>query len=161
MEVSTRPATPGDLDLVTTLVRELAVYEKLEAEMEASADDFGALLFAAHPAAYCDIAEIDGAPVGLAFWFYNVSTFKGRRGIWLEDLYVREAARGQGAGLALLRGLARRCVDQNLGRLEWAVLNWNAPSIAFYDALGAEAMDGWTTRRMSGGPLDALSRAPP
>jgi GNAT superfamily N-acetyltransferase len=156
VSVSTRPATPADLELIVSLIRELAIYERLEQAMKATPADIGALLFDAAPAAYCDIAQIDGEPVGFAFWFYNVSTFEGRRGIYLEDVYVREAHRGAGAGLALLQGLARRCVEQNLARLEWSVLNWNAPSIAFYDQLGADAMDEWTVRRLSGDVLAKL-----
>lgn len=157
MSVTVRSARPADIDLVHGFIRELAVYEKLEHAVEASAADIAALLFAEAPTAHCDIAEIDGEAVGFAFWFYNVSTFLGRRGIWLEDVYVREARRGEGAGLALLRALAARCRDEGLGRLEWAVLDWNAPSIAFYDALGADAMGEWTTRRLSGAALAKLA----
>jgi GNAT superfamily N-acetyltransferase len=157
VSVAVRSARPADIDLVYGFIGELAVYEKLEHAVTASPADIAALLFADPPAAHCEIAEIDGAAVGFAFWFYNVSTFVGRRGIWLEDLYVREARRGEGAGLALLKALARRCRDEGLGRLEWAVLDWNAPSIAFYDALGADAMDEWTTRRLSGEALAKLA----
>lgn len=157
MSVAVRPARPDDVALIFDLIRELAVYEKLEHALVATAASIGELLFADAAAAQCDIAELDGEPVGFALWFYSVSTFLGRRGLYLEDVFVREAARGQGAGLALLKALARRCVDEDLGRLEWAVLDWNASSIAFYDALGAEAMDGWTTRRLTGGALIALA----
>jgi GNAT superfamily N-acetyltransferase len=90
-------------------------------------------------------------------WFYSYSTFRGRHGIYLEDLFVAPDARGLGAGKALLAGLARRCRDEGLPRLDWAVLDWNAPSIAFYDSLGAEALDGWTTRRLTGAPLERLA----
>ena len=162
MSVLVRSARAADADLVHCFIRELAVYEKLEHAVEATPADIAELLFSPTPAAHCEIAEIAeiaGEAVGFAFWFYNVSTFKGRRGIWLEDVYVREACRGQGAGLALLRALAQRCRDEGLGRLEWAVLDWNAPSIAFYDALGAEAMDEWTTRRLSGEALAKLAAA--
>jgi GNAT superfamily N-acetyltransferase len=99
--------------------------------------------------------------VGFALWFYNYSTFVGRHGIYLEDLFVRPEARGSGAGKALLAGLAKRCVDENLGRLEWAVLDWNAPSIAFYDSLGAAAMDEWIMRRMTGEALRKLAGSSP
>lgn len=159
MSVTRRAATPGDIETIHGFIVELAVYEKLEHAVEARAADIGALLFAEHPAAFCDIAEIDGAPVGFALWFYNVSTFKGRKGLYLEDLFVRESARGKGAGLALLKGLARRCLDEGLGRLEWAVLDWNASSIAFYDQLGAEAMNEWIVRRMTGDALAALANS--
>ena len=103
------------------------------------------------------IAEADGRPVGFALWFYNYSTFRGRAGIYLEDLFVRPEARGVGAGKALLRRLAERCMEADLGRLEWAVLNWNAPSIAFYDSLGAGAMTEWTVRRLDGEALQRLA----
>ncbi|MDB5454238.1 MAG: family N-acetyltransferase [Caulobacteraceae bacterium] len=158
MTVATRPADRADLDQIVAFIRELAVYEKLEEAVRATPADVAALLFGASPVAFCDIAEVEGEPVGFAVWFYNVSTFLGRKGIYLEDLYIREADRGKGAGLALLKGLARRCRAEGLGRLEWAVLNWNAPAIAFYDQLGAEAMDGWTVRRMTGDALEKLAR---
>lgn len=156
MTASVRPAGPADAGLIHGFIVELAEYEKLAHAVEATVDDVAVLLFSERPAAFCDIAEIDGEAAGFALWFYNVSTFVGRKGIWLEDVYVRPEHRGKGAGLALLKGLARRCRDERLGRLEWSVLDWNAPSIAFYDALGAEAMDEWTTRRLSGSALAAL-----
>lgn len=155
--VLVRPARPEDAPLICDLIRELAIYERLEHEAKATPADIAGLLFGAPRAAFCDIAELDGEPVGFSLSFYTVSTFVGRKGIWLEDLYVREAARGKGAGLALLRRLARRCVEEDLGRLEWSVLDWNAPSIAFYDQLGSTAMDEWTTRRMSGEALSKLA----
>jgi GNAT superfamily N-acetyltransferase len=157
MPVTIRPAVPGDSALILGFIRDLAEYEKLLDEAVATQDDITVALFGENPKAFCDIAEIDGAPVGFALWFYNYSTFVGRHGIYLEDLFVRPEARGSGAGKALLAGLARRCVDENLGRLEWAVLDWNAPSIAFYDSLGAATMDEWTVRRMTGGALAKLA----
>jgi GNAT superfamily N-acetyltransferase len=114
-------------------------------------------LFQPSPRVFCDIAEWDGVPIGFALWFYTYSTFEGRHGIWLEDLFVRPQARGLGAGKALLKRLAERCVEQGLARLEWAVLDWNAPSIAFYDSLGASALDDWTVRRLSGEALTRLA----
>ncbi len=153
--VTIRPATPADNTLILRFIRDLAEYEKLIDSVEASEADLAAALFGPHPRAFADIAEIDGEPVGFALWFYNFSSFVGRHGIYLEDLFVRPEARGSGAGKALLVNLARRCVDENLGRLEWSVLDWNAPSIAFYDSLGAAAMDEWIIRRMTG---DALRR---
>jgi GNAT superfamily N-acetyltransferase len=137
------------------LIGELAAYENLTHEVRAIEADIRAILFAPAPRAFCEIAELEEAPVGFALWFYNVSTFEGRHGIYLEDLYVRPAARGQGAGLGLLRALARRCRDEGLARLEWAVLDWNAPPIAFYDSIGAAAKSEWLVRRLSG---DALAR---
>ncbi|PVM87552.1 GNAT family N-acetyltransferase [Caulobacter radicis] len=159
MPVTVRPAAPEDAALILSFVRDLAEYEKLLHEVEATQAHIEAALFCDAPKAFCDIALIDGEPVGLALWFYNYSTFVGRHGIYLEDLFVRPAARGAGAGKALLAGLARRCVAENLGRLEWAVLDWNAPSIAFYDSLGAAAMDEWTVRRMTGDALAKLAQA--
>ncbi|NGM49529.1 GNAT family N-acetyltransferase [Caulobacter sp. 602-2] len=157
MSVTVRPATPEDAALILSFIRDLAEYEKLLHEVEATQTHIEAALFCDGPKAFCDIALIDGEPVGLALWFYNYSTFVGRHGIYLEDLFVRPAARGLGAGKALLANLARRCVAENLGRLEWAVLDWNAPSIAFYDGLGAAAMDEWTVRRMTGDALAKLA----
>jgi GNAT superfamily N-acetyltransferase len=138
-------------------IRELAEYERLLHAVEASEADIARDLFGATPRAFCDIAELGGEPVGFALWFYNYSTFKGRAGIYLEDLFVRPTARGHGAGKALLRRLAQRCVDEGLGRLEWAVLDWNAPAIGFYDALGAEALKDWIVRRVTGEALARLA----
>jgi GNAT superfamily N-acetyltransferase len=156
-QVSVRPAVAADGDLILQFIRDLAAYEKLLDDVRATRDDITVALFGDNPKAFCDIAEIDGQPVGFALWFYNFSTFVGRHGIYLEDLFVQPQARGSGAGKALLANLARRCVDENLGRLEWAVLDWNAPSIAFYDSLGAAAMDEWIVRRMTGEALRKLA----
>jgi GNAT superfamily N-acetyltransferase len=114
-------------------------------------------LFGPAPRVFCDIAEADGEPIGFALWFYSYSTFRGRHGIYLEDLFVRPEARSQGAGKALLKGLAQRCVHEGLGRLEWAVLDWNAPAIGFYDAMGAQALDDWIVRRLTGEALARLA----
>jgi GNAT superfamily N-acetyltransferase len=154
-----RPAVPADAALILGFIRALADYEKLLHEVTATEADVTRDLFGDHPRLFCDIAEADGAPVGFAVWFYNYSTFMGRHGIWLEDLFVVPQARGLGAGKALLRGLARRCEAERLTRLEWAVLDWNAPSIAFYDSLGASAKTDWITRRLSGEALQALARS--
>lgn len=155
--VTIRPVRPGEAGLVLRFIRELAEYERLLDQVEADEAAVEALLFSAAPRAFCEIAELDGEPVGFALWFYNVSTFKGRCGLYLEDLYVRPQARGKGAGKALLAHLARRCVAENLGRMEWAVLDWNAPSIAFYDSLGAAAMNDWIIRRLTGDALVKLA----
>jgi GNAT superfamily N-acetyltransferase len=157
MSVTIRPAHPADVPLILEFIRDLAAYERLLDRVEATPDDLRRDLFGENPRAFCDIAEQDGEPVGFALWFYNYSTFKGRAGIYVEDLFVRPEARGLGAGKALLRGLAQRCVEADLGRLEWAVLDWNAPSIAFYDSLGAAAMDDWIVRRLTGEKLRALA----
>ncbi|MBI1200727.1 MAG: GNAT family N-acetyltransferase [Phenylobacterium sp.] len=159
MSLSIRPATPADTALVLQFIRDLAEYERLLHEVEATEADIARDLFGEPARCQCDIAELDGAPVGFALWFYNYSTFRGRAGIYLEDLFVRPEARGVGAGKALLRGLAKRCEAENLGRLEWAVLNWNTPSIAFYDSLGASAKTDWTVRRLDGEALQALARS--
>jgi GNAT superfamily N-acetyltransferase len=152
-----RPATPADAQLIFALIGELAEYEKLAHEVNATETDIASILFAPQPRAFCDIAELDGQAVGFALWFYSVSTFEGRHGIYLEDLFVRPEARGRGAGLALLRRLAQLCRDEKLARLEWAVLDWNMLAINFYDALGATAKTEWITRRLSGEALAALA----
>src|SRR5665213_445566 len=152
-----RPATPADASLIFALIGELAAYEKLAHEVKASQADIAAILFGPSPRAFCDIAELDGEAVGFALWFYSVSTFEGRHGLYLEDLFVRPETRERGAGLALLRRLAERCRDEGLARLEWAVLDWNTLAINFYDALGATAKLEWITRRLSGDALAALA----
>lgn len=155
--IAIRPAALADAPIVHAFILELAGYERLAHAAVATIADVELALFGATPRAFCDLAESDGAPIGFALWFYSFSTFVGRAGIWLEDIYVRPEARGKGAGKALLAGLAMRCAEENLGRLEWAVLDWNAPSIAFYDALDAEALTGWTTRRLTGEALRRLA----
>jgi GNAT superfamily N-acetyltransferase len=155
--ITVRSAAPADAPLIHALIHELADYERLAQEAKASEADVRAILFGPDPRAFCDIVELDGTAVGFALWFYNVSTFEGRHGIYLEDLFVRPAARGRGAGLALLRGLARRCRAGGLARLEWSVLDWNAPGIAFYDRLGATTEAEWLKRRLSGEALARLA----
>ena len=157
-EPAVRAAREDDAALIHDFVLELAAYEKLSHAVTATAADTAALLFGPKARAFCDIAELDGAPVGFCLWFYTVSTFAGRAGIWVEDLYVRPSARGSGAGRALLANLARRCVREDLKRLDWSVLDWNAPAIGFYDRIGAQALDDWRLRRLSGGALAALAR---
>ncbi|WP_454758474.1 N-acetyltransferase family protein [Caulobacter segnis] len=149
MPVTIRTATPADAALIHQFILDLADYEKLLDTVTASEADTAAALFGDNPRAFADIAELDGQPVGFSLWFYNYSTFVGRHGIWLEDLFVRPSARGSGAGKALLVNLAKRCVAEGLGRFEWSVLDWNAPSIAFYDSLGAATMDEWLIRRLT------------
>jgi len=155
--IDVRPATPADVPLILGFIRALADYERMLDEVVATEAQIGAALFGPAPRAFCDIAEADGAPVGFAFWFYNFSTFEGRHGLFLEDLFVIPEARGTGAGLALMRRLARRCRDEGLVRMEWQVLDWNAPTIAFYDRLGAGAKTEWITRSLSGEALAALA----
>jgi GNAT superfamily N-acetyltransferase len=155
--ISIRPATPADVPLILTLVRELATYEKLEHEVVASEADFHEALFGARPVIEAVIATIDGKPVGYALFFANFSTFLGKPGLYLEDLYVRPEARGLGAGRAMLEHLAQIAVERGWGRFEWAVLDWNEPSIIFYKKMGARAMDEWTIFRLTGEALKNLA----
>ena len=157
MTVTVRVASPADIPLILRFIRDLAEYEKLLHEVEATEADIRRDLFGENPRCFCDIAEARGRPVGFALWYYSYSTFQGRAGIFLEDLFVEPDARGLGAGKALLARLAQRCVEADLGRLEWSVLDWNAPSIAFYDSLGAAAKAGWTVRRLDGLALERLA----
>jgi GNAT superfamily N-acetyltransferase len=152
-----RPATPGDVPLILSLVRELAEYEKLLHEVKATEEDLREALFTAHPRVFCDIVERHGEGVGFALWYYTYSTFTGKHGIYLEDLYVRPSHRGQGLGKLLLATLAKRCVAESLGRLEWSVLDWNTPSIEFYKAQGAVLMDEWTFCRVTDAALWRLA----
>ncbi|OKO76787.1 GNAT family N-acetyltransferase [Bradyrhizobium sp. NAS96.2] len=157
MSLTIRRARPDEAGLVFSLVRELADYEKLLHEVHASEADIAEALFGESPRLFCDIAEWNGEPAGFAVWFVNFSTFAGRHGIYLEDLFVRPALRGKGIGKALLVHLAKHCLANGWSRLQWAVLDWNAPSIAFYKSLGAEMMDEWTVCRVSGEALSALA----
>ncbi|GAU83874.1 GNAT family N-acetyltransferase [Bosea sp. BIWAKO-01] len=155
MTLSIRPARPDEAGLVLAFIKELAEYEELLHEVAASEEQLAQALFGPDPKVACDIAEWEGAPAGFAVWFYTYSTFSGRHGIWLEDLYVRPEFRGKGIGKALIAGLAKRCVDEGLPRLAWWVLNWNEPSRVFYRSLGANAQSEWTVKRLDG---DALRR---
>jgi len=159
--IAIRDARPDDAALIVDFIRGLAEYEKLLHEVKVDAAAVATALFGEAPRVFCDIAEQDGAPVGFAIWFYTFSTFEGAHGLYLEDLFVVPEARGTGAGLALMRRLARRCRDEGLKRLEWAVLDWNAPSIAFYDRLGATAKTDWIARQLAGDALAALAEAAP
>ncbi len=152
-----RAARPDDVPLVLALIRELADYEKLADAVVADEALLAASLFGDAPAAEVVIAEADGVPAGFALFFHTYSTFLGRRGLYLEDLFVRPQARGQGAGLALLRHLARLAVQRGCGRFEWSVLDWNQPAIDFYQAAGARPMDGWTVYRLDGERLVAFA----
>jgi GNAT superfamily N-acetyltransferase len=153
-----RAARPADSALIFALVRELAGYEKLTAQVVSSEQAIAAALFAETPRLYCIIAEWDGEPAGFAVWFLNYSTFRGSHGIYIEDLFVRPAYRKRGIGTALMRHLARLCSGQGYARCEWAVLGWNAPGLAFYKTIGAEVMDEWRICRMSGEALRAFAR---
>ena len=152
-----RPAIAQDAAQILALIRELADYEKMLHEVDASEADLVRDLFGPAPRAHCDIAMWNGEVAGMAFWFYNYSTFLGRAGIYLEDLFVRPAFRGNGVGKALIAHLAQRCIDESLSRLQWSVLDWNAPSIAFYESLGADVMREWLACRMSRQAIEALA----
>jgi GNAT superfamily N-acetyltransferase len=158
MSLIIRRARPGEAGLVLSFIRELAEYERLLHEVEASEADIAEALFADHPRLFCEIAEWNGEVAGFAVWFVNFSTFSGRSGIYLEDLFVRPALRGNGIGKALLAHLAKLCVQNRWSRLQWSVLDWNAPSIEFYRSLGAVLMDEWTVCRVNGEALAALAK---
>lgn len=153
MTITIRPARPGEAGLVLGFVRELAQYEQLIHTVDATEEMIGAALFGANPRVFCDIAEWSGEPAGFALWFLNYSSFRGRHGIYLEDLFVRPHHRRKGIGRALFAHLARRCVAEGWTRFEWAVLDWNAPSIDFYKSMGATLLDDWTICRLSGTAL--------
>jgi GNAT superfamily N-acetyltransferase len=155
-----RTAEPSDAALILRFIRNLADYERLLHEVEASEADIVRDLFGPNPRVFCDIARWDGAPAGFALWFYSYSTFHGRHGIYLEDLFVEPAYRGRGIGKALLIQLARRCRAEGLTRLQWWVLDWNRASIEFYKSLGAVPMDDWTVLRLSGDALQKLAEQP-
>lgn len=164
--LSIRPARPADAAVVMDLIRDLARYEKLLDDVDADEAMIGKALFAPQPRVFCDVAEWTapgGSPVaaGFALWFYNFSTFRGRHGIYLEDLFVRPEYRGRGIGRELLVGLARRCVAQDLARLEWAVLDWNEPALRFYRSLGALGLKEWIPHRVTGAALRELAAGRP
>lgn len=153
-----RSAVPEDLDVIIGFIRALAAYERLADAVRLDRDVLGAHLFGVTPKAEVVIAERDGAAIGFALFFHNFSTFEGRPGIYLEDLFVAPEARGSGAGKALLRHLAQLARDRGCARLEWSVLDWNEPAISFYRSLGAASMDDWTVNRLSGHALAALAQ---
>lgn len=158
-----RAAAPGDVADIARLVRRLAAYERAADQATATEQDFAAALFpsAGAPTAYCHLAEVEGRVVGMALWFTTFSTWTGKPGIWLEDLFVEPAHRGSGLGTALLTSLARVCVERGWPRLDWCVLNWNEPSIAFYRSLGARPQQDWTTYRLTGPALARLGARSP
>jgi GNAT superfamily N-acetyltransferase len=158
MSLHIRRVRPGEAGLVLSLLRELADYEKLLHEFEVTEADIEMALFGDNPILFCEIAEWQGEPVGFAVWFLNFSTFSGRPGIYLEDLFVRPPQRGKGIGKALLAHLAKECVANGWSRLQWSVLDWNTPSIEFYKSLGAVLMDEWTICKLSGPALTALAK---
>ena len=157
MSLTIDPATPHDVPLILDLIRELAEFEHEPDSAHATAAQIEAALFGERPAAAAVVARLDGAAAGWALWFQNFSTWTGRPGLWLEDLFVRPRYRRQGVGKALLVYLARLCVERGYGRFEWSVLDWNTPALDFYKTLGAEPMSEWTTQRMSGDSLRRLA----
>ncbi len=152
-----RPARAADIPAIHQMIKDLAAYERGLHEVSATEDDLRAALLAAQPSLFAHVAEEGGHAVGFALWFLNYSTWAGRHGIYLEDLYVKPDLRGQGHGRALLAALARICVERGYARLEWWVLDWNSPARGFYESLGAVAMDEWTVHRLTGPALRALA----
>ncbi|MEO1135216.1 MAG: GNAT family N-acetyltransferase [Pseudomonadota bacterium] len=157
MSLSIRQAAPGDEPTILGFINDLASYEKLAHEVTAKPSDLTKTLFGEAPKAFALIAEWEGEAIGFALYFFNYSTFLGKHGLYLEDLFVQPGHRGRGAGKALLAALAKIAVDNDCGRMEWWVLDWNAPSIAFYKSLGAQPMDEWTVYRLTGNQLSSLA----
>ena len=154
-----RPARLADVPAIYQLIRDLAAYERAPPEVTGTLEDLQQSLFGPDPAVFAHVAEQDGEVAGFALWFLNYSTWTGTHGIYLEDLFVEAGVRGHGHGKALLAELARICVERGYERLEWAVLDWNTPSISFYRSIGARAMDEWEIYRLSGPALAALGSA--
>ena len=155
--LSIRPATADDVPLIRALIAELAEYERMADAAVATDDGLREQLFGAQPGAEVLVGEVDGEPAGFALVFHNFSTFLGKRGLYLEDLFVRPAFRGAGLGKHLMAALARIAVQRDCGRFEWSVLDWNEPSIGFYRSIGAVGMDEWTVQRLEGEALHALA----
>jgi GNAT superfamily N-acetyltransferase len=154
-----RPATPSDVAHIHSMIVELAVFEKLEHQVVATEAMLHDGLFGARPSCEAIVGEADGEVVTFALFFHNFSTFLTRRGLYLEDLYVRQAHRGKGYGSRMLKHLARLAVERECGRFEWSVLDWNTPAIELYKAMGAEVMPDWRICRVTGAPLTALAQA--
>lgn len=155
--IEIRPATAADAQLILDFIVELAVYEKAKHEVVTSVDEIAVTLFGPDAKARALICNVDGRPAGYAVYFYNYSTWLGRNGIWLEDVYITPACRGRGAGKALLKHVAGIAVKENCGRFEWSVLDWNTPAIEFYESMGAKALDEWTIYRITGEALRKLA----
>lgn len=152
-----RPAKATDIDEILALIYELALYEKAPEEAKATESQIRESFFGDNPKVFCELVEVDGDIAGLAIWFLNYSTWQGKHGIYLEDLFIRPQFRGRGFGEALLKHLARICIDRGYGRFQWWVLDWNEPSIEFYKSFGAVAMDEWTVYRVTGDALIDLA----
>ncbi|MCU1675745.1 MAG: family acetyltransferase [Frankiales bacterium] len=151
-----RPATDTDVPAILGLIRELATYEREPDAVVATEQSLTAALFGDDPKVWASIVEHDGEPAGFVLWFLNFSTWEGRHGVYIEDLYVREEHRGRGYGTALMQTLAALCLERGYARLEWAVLDWNTPAIGFYERIGARQMTDWTVCRLDGDALAAL-----
>jgi GNAT superfamily N-acetyltransferase len=151
-----RPAQRQEVGIVLQLIHDLAVYEKAPNEVEATEKELLETIFSSDPKVFCDLVEVDGEIAGMAIWFLNYSTWQGKHGIYLEDLFIKPEYRGRGYGKALLKHLAKICDDKGYGRFQWWVLDWNSPAIEFYRSLGAVAMDEWTVYRVSGQALKEL-----
>ena len=151
-----RPAQRQEVGIVLQLIHDLAVYEKAPNEVEATEKELLETIFSSDPKVFCDLVEVDGEIAGLAIWFLNYSTWQGKHGIYLEDLFIKPEFRGRGYGKALLKHLAKICDEKGYGRFQWWVLDWNSPAIEFYRSLGAVAMDEWTVYRVSGQALKEL-----
>ena len=158
MSLRLRDVGPDDVTLVARFVRDLAEYEKLAHLAVGTDDQFRALLFGSPARAHALIADWDGSAVGFALWYFGVSTFKASTKLYLEDVFVAPEARGQGIGRAIFADLARRAIAAGSSSMEWSVLDWNAPSIAFYRSIGATPHEGWTTQRLTGDALQALAQ---
>ena len=148
-----RPAKISDAEVIHALIVELAIYEREPDAVVATVEQIQENLFGRDPVAYCHVAEVDGQIVGIAIWFLNYSTWLGKAGLYLEDLFVKPEFRSRGLGLQLMKALAQICVERGYERFQWWVLDWNEPSINFYKSIGAEAMDEWTVYRLSGSAL--------
>ena len=159
--IAIRPAVPEDAALILGFIRELAVYEKAGQEVLATEADLRRTLFGPQAGAHALICDVDGAAAGFAVYFFNYSTWQGRPGLYLEDLYLTPAYRSVGAGKALLRHLAGIAVDQGCGRFEWSVLDWNTPAIAFYQSIGAQPMNEWVRYRLTGPALAEFAASAP
>jgi GNAT superfamily N-acetyltransferase len=151
-----RPAQQDEVGIVLQLIHDLALYEKAPDEVEATEKELLETIFVDNPRVFCDVVEVDGEIAGMAIWFLNYSTWQGKHGIYLEDLFIKPEFRGKGYGKALLQHLAKVCDERGYGRFQWWVLDWNSPAIEFYKSLGAVAMDEWTVYRVSGDPLKKL-----
>lgn len=158
MTATLRPARPGDEAGILACITALAVYEKEPDAVETTVDALTATLFGPDPRAFAHVVDRDGQIVGIAVWFITYSTWTGRHGIWLEDLFVLESERGRGYGKALMQALAAVCIERDYARFEWTVLDWNEPAIGFYRSLGVTPLSEWTTQRLTGDALRSLAR---